>query len=38
VRIIEDAELGLDVDTPHHLAICRAALAARGQGPDGTGG
>jgi hypothetical protein len=31
VRIAEDPELGLDVDGPAALAICRTALASRGR-------
>lgn len=30
VRIADDPELGLDVDGPGNLAVCRRALAARG--------
>jgi hypothetical protein len=32
VRIVEDPELGLDVDNPANLAICRHVLAARARG------
>jgi molybdopterin-guanine dinucleotide biosynthesis protein A len=30
VRVVDDPELGLDVDAPHDLALCRRVLAERG--------
>ena len=33
VLIVDDSELGLDVDNANNLAVCRRALVARQAGP-----